>query len=189
MAKVATPKTRKAQLVPRTVPIVRKTKLERALERVKSWSPETKTLSEDDFDALEQVSAWAQGKSFQADKQRLQEIQKRVEATEKRIELDKQERRALAARLVQLDDWHCRLQEAAAGAQKSSVEVKSIDDAIDDNLAWLDEKLQTMGDDAQLANLDLQNILQKQQQILQMVSTISKLINDTMMAVIRKMGG
>jgi hypothetical protein len=46
-----------------------------------------------------------------------------------------------------------------------------------------------LGDDAQLANVDLQNILQKQQQVLQMLSNLSKMLNDTAMAVIRKLGG
>ncbi len=54
--------------------------------------------------------------------------------------------------------------------------------------AW-DEQLQTIGDDAQLANLDMQNMLQKQQQTMQMMSQISKMLHDTAMAVIRTMGG
>jgi len=52
-----------------------------------------------------------------------------------------------------------------------------------------DEELQTVGEDAQLANIDLQNQLQKQQQTLQMMSQISKVLHDTAMAVIRKMSG
>jgi hypothetical protein len=52
-----------------------------------------------------------------------------------------------------------------------------------------DEKLRTTGDDAQLANVDLQNVLQKQQQVLQMMSNVSKMMQDTAMAVIRKIGG
>ncbi len=51
------------------------------------------------------------------------------------------------------------------------------------------EKLNSIGDDAQLANVDLQNILQKQQQTLQMMSNISKMLYDTAQSVIRKMGG
>ncbi len=50
----------------------------------------------------------------------------------------------------------------------------------------LEEKLASVGDDAQLANVDLQNILQKQQQSMQLMSNISKMLNDTAMAVIRK---
>jgi hypothetical protein len=44
-------------------------------------------------------------------------------------------------------------------------------------------------DQAQLANVDLQNALQKQQQALQMMSTISKQLHDAATAVIRKIGG
>jgi len=53
----------------------------------------------------------------------------------------------------------------------------------------LEEQLSTVGDDAQLANIDLQNMLQKQQQTIQMMSNISKSLHNTAMAVIRKMGG
>ena len=49
--------------------------------------------------------------------------------------------------------------------------------------------LNSLGDDAQLANVDLQNILQRQQQTLQMMSNISKMLYDTAQSVIRKMGG
>lgn len=52
-----------------------------------------------------------------------------------------------------------------------------------------DAQLESVGDDAQLANVDLQNTLQKQQQTLQTLSNISKALHDTAMAVIRKMGG
>lgn len=51
-----------------------------------------------------------------------------------------------------------------------------------------DDKLNSVGDDAQLANIVLQNSLQKQQQMVMMISNISKMISDTAMAVIRKIG-
>jgi len=51
-----------------------------------------------------------------------------------------------------------------------------------------EQQLNSVGDDAQLANVDLQNWLQKQQQTLQMMSNISKLLHDTAMAIIRKIG-
>lgn len=60
---------------------------------------------------------------------------------------------------------------------------------LDNEIARWDEQLTTMGDDAQLANIDLQNSLQKQQRTLQMMSNMSKMIHDTAMAVIRKIGG
>jgi hypothetical protein len=52
-----------------------------------------------------------------------------------------------------------------------------------------DQKLQQIGDDSQLANVDLQNMLQKQQQTLQAMSNVSKSLHDGAMAVIRKIGG
>lgn len=52
-----------------------------------------------------------------------------------------------------------------------------------------DRLLQTVDNDAQLANVDMQSTLQKQQQTLQMMSQISKQLNDTALAVIRNLGG
>ena len=60
---------------------------------------------------------------------------------------------------------------------------------LEDEIQTWEDKLNSVGDDAQLANVDLQNMLQKQQQTLQMMSNISKALHDTAMAVIRKMGG
>jgi hypothetical protein len=62
-------------------------------------------------------------------------------------------------------------------------------DFLESEVARWEEKLNSIGDDAQLANVDLQNVLQKQQQTLQMMSNISKALYDTAMSVIRKMGG
>lgn len=56
-------------------------------------------------------------------------------------------------------------------------------------IANLEATLNSVGDDAQLANVDLQNVLQKQQQTLQMMSNISKMLHDTAMEIIRKIGG
>jgi len=52
----------------------------------------------------------------------------------------------------------------------------------------LEESLSTSGDDAQLANIDLQNQLQKQQTTIQMLSNVSKTLHDTALATIRKIG-
>ena len=60
---------------------------------------------------------------------------------------------------------------------------------VDSHIQGLEDKLNSVGDDAQLANVDLQNTLQKQQQTLQMMSNISKLVHDTMSSLIRKIGG
>ena len=55
-------------------------------------------------------------------------------------------------------------------------------------LEVLDEKLATVGDDAQLANIDLQNVLQKQQQALQTLSNVMKSMQDTQLATISRIG-
>lgn len=55
--------------------------------------------------------------------------------------------------------------------------------------ARLSGRLNSIGDDAQLANVELQNLLQKQQQTLQMMSNISKMMHDTATSIIRKIGG
>lgn len=59
--------------------------------------------------------------------------------------------------------------------------------SLDTGLSILEQKLQTAGDDAQLANIDLQNILQKQQQTLQTMSNVSKMLHDTAKAIIQNM--
>ncbi|HEU4391440.1 MAG TPA: hypothetical protein VFV34_26810 [Blastocatellia bacterium] len=50
--------------------------------------------------------------------------------------------------------------------------VDGLDQLANQTAKW-EEKLNSIGDDAQLANIDLQNILQKQQQTLQTMSNIS----------------
>jgi len=52
----------------------------------------------------------------------------------------------------------------------------------------IEEQLSRSGTEAQLANLELQNMLQKQQQLIQTISNVSKQLHDTAMAVVRKMG-
>ncbi len=59
----------------------------------------------------------------------------------------------------------------------------------DANIHHLESQLRTTGYDANLAELDLQSQVQKQQQMLQMLSNISKLMHDTAMSIIRKIGG
>ena len=59
---------------------------------------------------------------------------------------------------------------------------------LDEYIKNMEENLNTVGDDAQLANVDLQNVLQKQQQTLTMMSNISKILHDTAMAIMRKIG-
>lgn len=64
---------------------------------------------------------------------------------------------------------------------------KSLNSVKKEIMKW-EEKLSSIGDDAQLANIELQNMLQKQQQTLQTMSNVSKMLHDTAMAIIRKIG-
>lgn len=59
---------------------------------------------------------------------------------------------------------------------------------LENYIADLKQQLSTVGDDAQLANIDLQNSLQKQQQTIQTMSNVSRMLHDTAMAIIRKIG-
>lgn len=59
---------------------------------------------------------------------------------------------------------------------------------LDSAIREWEEQLSTLGDDAQLASIDLQNALQKQQQIIQMLSNLSKILHDTATSVIQKIG-
>ncbi len=52
-----------------------------------------------------------------------------------------------------------------------------------------DKELNSISGGTDGSNVDFQNTLQKQQQTLQMLSTISKLEADTAMAAVRKIGG
>jgi len=55
-------------------------------------------------------------------------------------------------------------------------------------LSVLEEKLDTAGDGTQLANVDLQNVLQKQQQMIQTISNVMKNMQDTQVASISRIG-
>ena len=61
-------------------------------------------------------------------------------------------------------------------------------DPLDALLSKWEEEFQSVGDGAQLDNVDMQNMLQKEQQTLQMMSNMSKMLHDSAMAAIRKIG-
>lgn len=65
----------------------------------------------------------------------------------------------------------------------------SVLDVLQMEIEDLEERLEAVGEDAQLANVDLQGLIQRQQQTLQMMSQISKALHDTAMSIIRKMAG
>ena len=52
----------------------------------------------------------------------------------------------------------------------------------------LQRQVSKITDEAQLANIDLQNMMQRQQQTVQTLSEVSKTMDDTVMAILRKIG-
>lgn len=60
---------------------------------------------------------------------------------------------------------------------------------IDAAIETLEGEIETMGFDAQLWNQELQELLQRQQRTLQMMSNVSKMLHDTAMSVIRTIAG
>ena len=58
---------------------------------------------------------------------------------------------------------------------------------LDAAIARWGERLASVGDDAQLANIDLQDALQKQSQLFQLLSIVTKMHHDTAMTIIRNL--
>ncbi len=81
-----------------------------------------------------------------------------------------------------------RHKERAVAHRESIEKIRAVAKNIDAEIVKWEQKLSSAGDDAQLANIDLQNMLQKQQQTLQTISNVSKMLHDTAMAIIRKIG-
>ena len=81
-----------------------------------------------------------------------------------------------------------RHKERAVAHRESIDKIRAVAKNIDAEIVKWEQKLSSAGDDAQLANIDLQNMLQKQQQTLQTISNVSKMLHDTAMAIIRKIG-
>jgi hypothetical protein len=77
--------------------------------------------------------------------------------------------------------------ESAARAGPVPGAPKTIDSVaqMEDYVHYLEDQMSSVGDDAQLANVDLQNCLQRQQQTLQLMSNIGKILHDVSMAIIR----
>lgn len=66
--------------------------------------------------------------------------------------------------------------------QQASASLEILSDKID---ASLEADGSEAADDAQLANIDLQNMIQKQQQALQMIANVAKVLNDLAMVNVR----
>ena len=97
----------------------------------------------------------------------------------------------LSEMLDSVDAGTVRLQEISGGVVNGRFPIGELNESLSKQeslIEELDARLSSIGDDAQLANIDLQSNLQKQRQILQTMSNVSKMLHDTAMAVIRKIG-
>ena len=61
--------------------------------------------------------------------------------------------------------------------------------SLDAEISKWEEALNSIGDDTRLVSVDLQNALQRQQQAVQYLSNVSKMLHDTSMSIIRNIGG
>ena len=77
-------------------------------------------------------------------------------------------------------------QQGVAQAQGNQITTAN---QLDSYIQSQEDLLQSVGDDAQLAQVDLQNMSQKQQQTLQTLSNLSKSFHDLSMAIIRNISG
>lgn len=100
--------------------------------------------------------------------------------------------RAASAELKELAERNRRAplrDKGRAAAHRDSLsKIRAVANNLDAEIVRWEKRLSTAGDDAQLANIDLQNMLQKQQQTLQTLSGVSKMMHDTAMAIVRKIG-
>jgi len=64
---------------------------------------------------------------------------------------------------------------------------RAASDAIDKFIQQWQKTLAPIGDDAQLANVNLQNVMQQQQQAMQMMSNVSKKLHETTKSIISNM--
>ncbi len=90
-----------------------------------------------------------------------------------------EELKSLADKLKSMNEAKKDIRDGAGMSDRPEIET-SIDD--------VEKALSLVGDDAQLANIDLQSVMQKQQSTLQTMSSISKMMTDTALTVIRKIG-
>lgn len=111
-------------------------------------------------------------------------------AAETGFEWDHELTQENAAELLDRLDDQFTSGESSFGSPPEVGDAKSfnVPSQLETYIKGLEDQLSQVGDDAQLANVDLQNTLQQQQQTLQMMSNIAKMLHDTALATVRKLG-
>lgn len=83
------------------------------------------------------------------------------------------------------------VEEFRSSLPPSCQEFSDLCELVDDTEVWIDVlglQLDGLEEDAELANVDLQNVLQKQQQTVQSMSNAAKMLHDTAMTIIGQPG-
>ncbi|MEO0594282.1 MAG: hypothetical protein AAFZ38_11940 [Myxococcota bacterium] len=70
-----------------------------------------------------------------------------------------------------------------------SADREEIEAFLEHELQEFEDAIATQGEDAQLMQLELQDMMQKQQQLMSMMTNMSKMMHDVAMSIIRNMGG
>lgn len=77
---------------------------------------------------------------------------------------------------------------AVASANQDALK-SALSDMIDNAVTKLEGQTEDAGDDIQMLQMRLQEAMQNRQQYMQMMSNLSKMMHDTIMSIIRNMGG
>lgn len=70
----------------------------------------------------------------------------------------------------------------------NQMDEEALDEFLDSRLGQIDDAIETRGFDMSALQLEIQNLQQKRQQMLTMMSNLSKMLHDTIMSIIRNMG-
>lgn len=137
-------------------------------------------------------TANAQDRQLEA-KPRSAEIQKSGDLVLKRGLLAKEhntveEARILLKQMTTASHELTHVIQQRSGRDRATRQLQLMKQELDKTIEEWEQKLSSVGDDAQLANIELQNMMQKQQQTLQTLSNVSKTAHDTAMAIIRNIG-
>ncbi len=71
----------------------------------------------------------------------------------------------------------------------NQMDAKTLDEELENRIGMIDDAIETRGFDMSELQLKIQNIQQRRQQMLTMMSNISKMLHETIMSIIRNIGG
>jgi hypothetical protein len=117
------------------------------------------------------------------------EVKKEVAATpEQQTAVVADAQAALTAAQAKVDELTAQRTEAATATGAAAFDTL-LDEKLDNAIKDTEGDIESAGGDAQLLQLRLQDAMQKKQELMQMMSNLSKMMHETIMAIIRNMGG